>query len=394
MKKTCFNFCVNLSAVLLLSVFSNAKFFIVEFSNAEEPAQGTSAAWKIPVADEVRTELVHWLHSVLPPVEGQTETPAVQEILKNWDAAGNISGNELFEKVIETVQNVSLPIQNYLQQCDALAWQELPFGKVFSQPHLPIQVYLDDSSSAKYLKGALRYYLARKLVQSRLDDEALPVLEELTAENCKDNCIDPLGLLIAKAVVCEHLASPEKGLAALSSFRDTAETAEKNGLSVPRRYTETAKLLEFNLKQEKEEQEKKQSENPQRISKQMDQVRRRLGKGKTDEDTQQAEKDVMKNIDKLIEKVEKQLHQEEQQENAEGEQQQGQQTNRPADDSKRIQQKAPGNVDRRDFEKDSDWGNLPPKEREEALLKIEKEFPAHYRDIIEQYFREMAGRGE
>lgn len=329
--------------------------------------------------EEVRSELESWLKVAAP----QT----AEESLKKWDA----SGSDLFGKTIETMHSASPAVQNYLQQCDALAWQELPFGQKLHLPNLPIQVYLDDSISAKYLKNALRYYLAQKLVQSRLDDEALPILDELTADNSKDNNLDLSGLLITKAVVCEHLTLPEKGLAALSSFRDTAEAAAKNGLSVPRRYTETAKLLEFNLKKEQEEQEKKQLENPQRISKQMDQVRRRLGKGKTDDDTQEAEKDVMKNLDKLIEKVEKQLQQKEQQE-SQGEQEQGQQANKPADDSKRLQQKAPGNVDRRDFDKDSNWGDLPPKEREEALLKIEKSFPAHYRDIIEQYFREMAGK--
>ena len=42
----------------------------------------------------------------------------------------------------------------------------------------------------------------------------------------------------------------------------------------------------------------------------------------------------------------------------------------------------------------SGWGDLPAKEREEAIQQIGKDFPSHYRDIIEQYFRKLAyGRG-
>jgi hypothetical protein len=36
------------------------------------------------------------------------------------------------------------------------------------------------------------------------------------------------------------------------------------------------------------------------------------------------------------------------------------------------------------------WGDLPPKERDQALQAIGRDYPAHYRDLIEQYFRELA----
>ena len=42
----------------------------------------------------------------------------------------------------------------------------------------------------------------------------------------------------------------------------------------------------------------------------------------------------------------------------------------------------------------SGWGDLPPKEKEEAIQQISKEFPSHYRDIIEQYFRKLASEEE
>jgi len=52
--------------------------------------------------------------------------------------------------------------------------------------------------------------------------------------------------------------------------------------------------------------------------------------------------------------------------------------------------KGSGRVTQKGVGHRSDWGNLPPKQREEALQQIGRDFPAHYRDIIEQYFRKLA----
>ena len=55
--------------------------------------------------------------------------------------------------------------------------------------------------------------------------------------------------------------------------------------------------------------------------------------------------------------------------------------------------KGPGNVDPKRLGSKSGWGNLPPKERQEALQQISKELPAHYREVIEEYFRKLAKDG-
>ena len=52
--------------------------------------------------------------------------------------------------------------------------------------------------------------------------------------------------------------------------------------------------------------------------------------------------------------------------------------------------KGPGNIVQRDIGHQSGWGDLPPHQRQEALQQIGKDFPAHYRDVIEQYFRKLA----
>jgi hypothetical protein len=55
--------------------------------------------------------------------------------------------------------------------------------------------------------------------------------------------------------------------------------------------------------------------------------------------------------------------------------------------------RGPGNVTKKDIGSGSGWGNLPPKEREEAMQQIGRDFPSHYRDVIEQYFRRLAAEG-
>ena len=62
----------------------------------------------------------------------------------------------------------------------------------------------------------------------------------------------------------------------------------------------------------------------------------------------------------------------------------------PLPDSRPVELKGPGEVAKKPIGDASGWGNLPPRERQEALQQIGKDFPAHYRDVIEQYFRKLA----
>ena len=62
----------------------------------------------------------------------------------------------------------------------------------------------------------------------------------------------------------------------------------------------------------------------------------------------------------------------------------------PMQDSRIAELKAPGKVESRDVGSGSGWGNLPEKEREKVLQDIGRDFPSHYREVIEEYFRRLA----
>ena len=55
--------------------------------------------------------------------------------------------------------------------------------------------------------------------------------------------------------------------------------------------------------------------------------------------------------------------------------------------------KGPGQVDPRRLASENEWGRLPPKKRQESLQGIAKDFPGHYREVIEGYFRRLAREG-
>ena len=59
-------------------------------------------------------------------------------------------------------------------------------------------------------------------------------------------------------------------------------------------------------------------------------------------------------------------------------------------DSQIAELKGPGKVEPRDIGHGTGWGNLQDKDREKALQEIGREFPSHYREVIEEYFRRLA----
>jgi hypothetical protein len=120
----------------------------------------------------------------------------------------------------------------------------------------------------------------------------------------------------------------------------------------------------------------------------MDDVRRRLAQGRTGKRVQGIENGVIESLDKLIKKLEDQMQQQQQAQSSQAPR--GQPQGTPMQDSQIAELKAPGTVERRDIGRGTGWGNLPDKDREKALQDIGREFPSHYREVIEEYFRRLA----
>jgi hypothetical protein len=64
----------------------------------------------------------------------------------------------------------------------------------------------------------------------------------------------------------------------------------------------------------------------------------------------------------------------------------------PAGDSSVKGATAPGETDKKKFSKEGQWGDLPEKEQAAAKNLINRNYPAHYRQAIETYFKKLANR--
>ncbi len=244
-----------------------------------------------------------------------------------------------------------------------------------SQPgkdyHPPEYAWLREEGVPPMLGNNLRLYYARWLAQYRYYDESLIQIADLQPEDV----VDPATLLFLQGLNGHRLLNKEIGLKALGELF-------KNEAELPQRYVVLAGLMKSDL-------ENMEDESLNHISRQMEDVERRLTLGRAGKTVQIPEEEALNNLDKLIEELEKQRQQMQQQQSG-GAPGDNIQSSSPAQDSLPMGGKGPGEVDRKDIGSSSGWGDLPPKEREKTLQDIGRDFPSHYRDAIEEFFREQA----
>jgi hypothetical protein len=218
------------------------------------------------------------------------------------------------------------------------------------------------------LHDNMRLIYGRWLAQNSFYDEALIYLGDL---NTRD-VVDPAALLFYRSVV-HHRLLDKKGC-----LEDISRLLE-NEADVPVRFKAVARLMDVDLRPLKED-------SLDEIARLMEDIQRRLQLGRAGTRVRKEEEDVVAKLDKMIEKIEEQQQQQQSSDSSGG----SSRSNSPAPDSSRLGGRGPGDVDQRDIGDQSGWGNLPPKERQAALQQISKDLPAHFREVIEEYFRKLA----
>jgi hypothetical protein len=216
----------------------------------------------------------------------------------------------------------------------------------------------------------LRLWYGRWLVQQSLYDEALEQLDGLRPEEVAD----PASLLFYQGVVYHRLLNPDAAVEAIGRLLEHPEQG-------PKRYEAVARLMEADLRGLKED-------SLDHIARRMEDIERRLDLGRAGPKVRKIQDGVIASLDKMIKELESRL----QQQDASASQG-ALQPNRPANESVPMAGKGPGEVTQRKVGSQSGWGNLPPRAREEAMQQIGRQFPSHYRDVIEQYFRKLATEG-
>lgn len=224
------------------------------------------------------------------------------------------------------------------------------------------------------LANNVRAFYARFLATATLYEEALAIFREIDVKQT----VDPATVLFYQAV-CEHvLLERDAGLETLRRLLD--ETAH-----VPNRYRVVAELMKGDLEGLKE---KSLGE----VARQMSDVRRRLELGRAGEKVQRVEDQIIASLDEII----KQKEDEQNSSSSSGQRSSNGQMNptqpKGAEDTYLGGLKGQGLTDKKDIGRKDNWGNLPEKSQAAAKNMLDRQFPGHYRQAVEQYLKRLAER--
>jgi hypothetical protein len=306
--------------------------------------------------------------------------------LDEYGAAPSIIDQAAEQFQIELEQRNRDPLDAFVQIVSSFVESVGRLAKLADQDPLAAAASIDPSANEyaaieslpKSIRMSIRTWLGRALVRSRYYDEALPVIAEVDPAES----IDPAGALFYRAVCYHSLLMKSEAVADLRLLLD-------NEQDCPQRFSRTAKLMLADIKPLKED-------SLDEISRLMTDVSRRLDLGRSDEKVETQEQKIIDKLSKLIESLEQQQQQQQQQQQAgsgggNGNPSGGQSS--PMQDSRIAGGSGDGNVDKKRFDNDDRWGNVPPAERKETLQKISRDLPTHYREAIEAYFRKRATEG-
>ncbi|MEI8373230.1 MAG: hypothetical protein WCJ35_10410 [Planctomycetota bacterium] len=307
--------------------------------------------WHPPQVSDVKVQVVAWLQQNAADAALQGKALAVVTGISD-----QATGSELLDRLAETFAIVDPKVAQLVEICSR------PRNRIV----LPTFAWMTDSKTAPLVAANMRLYYGRWLVQGQWFEEAMEQLGGLkTAE-----VVAPAELLFYQGVTYHRMLNKSEGLKVIGQLLDGAEAS-------PRRYVAVAYLMQADLNSLEEE-------TLDHIARRMEDVQRRLNLGRAGPKVRKVENGVIESLDKMIKKIEDEQSKQNQS------QSDSLQSSSPAKDSTPMGGKAPGDVTKKDIGHKGGWGDLPPKQREEALQQMGRDFPPHFRDAIEEYFRKLA----
>jgi hypothetical protein len=314
---------------------------------------GAMTTWQPVDEPAAQQQLSAWMDSI------RLDRNQRAEVVRLWNTAGSANSDvPLLDRLAKSLTPVEPRITQMIDHCSN------PDAKFDPQAF----DWLHRDTVSPFVRDNMCLFYARWLVQRKLYDEALAWTDDIAPSAV----IDPTALLFYRAVTFHQLVEIEDAHVTLAQLMEHEE-------SLPRRYQQLAALMQKDLETVRED-------TLDHIARRMSDIHRRLALGNADQPVQEVENGVIESLDKLIKKLEDQQKQQSGQQSSAG----GQPSSTPMQDSQLAPMRAAGKSDHRDVGDSSGWGNLPPREREQALQQIGREFPAHYREIIEAYFRALA----
>lgn len=344
-------------------------------------------SWKAPTVAEVRTQVISWLDAQKPSDDVRKQVLALWPAAKEA-AAESVDAQQVLDRVASTIALVNPAGKPIVELCSK------PHG---IEPTQEFAILIDEKTPA-FERNNLRLYLGQWLARQRRFDESLAQLGDLQTADV----VDPAALLFYQCVDHHWSLHKEEGLKSIAKLLEQRKT-------IPRRYSQLADLMQADL-------QSLEDDSLDHIARRMNDVTRRLDFGHAGKKVRGVEDGIIASLDKLIKDMEdranqmSQMNQMQQNQRQQGQQDRDGQRNgqrqrdandpegirsqRPANESRVARGKGPGEVKSKPIGNKSGWGDLPAKDREEAMQQVGKEFPSHYRDIIEQYFRKLASDEE
>jgi hypothetical protein len=345
------------------------------------------ASWAAPSTADVRERAFEWL------ADKTEAAPVAAAILRRaaaaWAAREDAAGFDVVDAVMEILALGDSRLAEIWQQVGgpgrgargagglAIAADE-PWRIPADEPWLipADEPWLDDPGVVGFERDTVRLWLGRLLVWHDRYDDALPLLAGLDVETS----IDPATLLFHRAA-CQHwLLEADAAIDAIDRLLERVD-------AIPVRYERVARLLRADLTG-------LEDESLDHVARRMRDVTRRLGLGRAGSATRNVQEGVIASLDRMIKELEDQQQQQSGGGGGGGGGGGSGDAATPMDESRLAGGRGPGEVRNRDLGDGDGWGNLPPHAREEALQQIGREFPPHYREAIEQYFKRLATGAE
>ncbi len=312
----------------------------------------------VPTHEDVRSQTMGWITE-----RNVTDASVLGAVDAIWSDVGDpVSPSDLLDSVVESFAAVDEDVADFVAECALPAQALVP----------PSFQFDEESHPSEFLLANLRFFYGKHLCLRSMYEEAYEVFLKVRIEAM----IDPASYLFYRAV-CEHqLLKRDEGL-------ETIDELLTNTEDIPSRYRTVATLMQHDL-------ESLKPESLDEISRKMSDVERRLQLGRGGQKVQRVEEEIIAGLDEIIEKIEQQQGQSSSSNSGQG----GNQNNpsNPAQDSTIKGETAPGEVDESDIGSQQGWGALPPKDQARAKNEINRNYPAHYQDAIEQYLKKLAKR--
>ena len=322
-------------------------------ANSVEDEFAKDPTWTVPLGSAVKADTFKWLDARKPADAIRMQAESL------WlEGKDDPSGADLLQRVVKTLALADPQARELVDFC----------SKPKAAGPLPKFAWLADEQTPAFERNNLRLWFGRWLSLERLYDDSLAQLTGLEPTDV----VDPASLLFYQATANQWLSHKEPGLKAILRLLERKQ-------ELPRRYAQTATLMQSDLAALEEE-------SLDYIDRRMRDAEVRLDLGHAGKKVRGVEDGIIASLDKLIEAEERKAglfcyfaYRSSRRD-----------VSSPAPDSARPKRTGPGEVAKKSLGKHSDWGNLNPQERQEVLQSIGNEYPSHYRDIIEQYFKRLA----